>query len=328
MGSTARDVRYALRQLRRTPMFSAVVVMTLALGIGANTAVFSVMNAVLMRLLPVARPHGLYYVHMANGEEQPPGADETGDLYTPFSEPTFEALRQRTDVFEDLIGHAPLSFDRSVTVRHGELPESASGEEVSGNFFSGLSVRIERGRGFTFEDEKNHAAIVVLSYDYWTRSFARDPQVVGQTIYVKGVPLTVVGITAYGFKGIETATATDFWMPLQTRPELNAWGQPAKFGTLYDSRKWWCLRMVARLRDGVSPALAQQALSGTLAGVVKQTIGDVDPRRWKPLLAFVPARGIVGYDEKYRTPVRILMGLVGLVLLIACTNVATMVQAA
>jgi predicted permease len=327
MGSIARDVRYALRQLRRTPMFSAVVVVMLALGIGANTAVFSVMNAVLMRLMPVARPHGLYYVHLANGESQPPGADETGDRYTPFSEPVFEALRQRTDVFEDLIGYVPLSFNRSVAVRHGKLPESAAGEEVSGNFFSGLSVRIERGRGFTFEDEKNHAAIVVLSYDYWTRSFARDPEVVGQTIYIKGVQVTVVGITAHGFKGIEPGTATDFWMPLQNRPEFNAWGQPVKFDTLYGSPKWWCLRMIARLREGVSPMQAQQALSGTLAGVVKQTIGDVDPREWKPVLDFLSARGIGDSNQEYRTPVRMLMGLVGLVLLLACTNVAMMVQA-
>ncbi len=330
MGSVVRDLRYALRQLRRTPMFSVVVVLMLALGIGANTAVFSVMNAVLMRLLPVARPHGLYYVQLANGEAEPPGADETGDLYTPFSEPTFEALRQRTDVFEELIAYVPLSFNsfnQKVAVRHGEIPEAAAGDEVSGNFFSGLGVRMERGRGFTLEDEKNHAAIAVLSYDYWTRSFARDPEVVGQTIYIKGVPATVVGITANGFRGVEAATATDFWMPLQNRPELNAWGAPAKSGTFYDRPKWWCLRMVARLREGVSPMQAQQALSGTLAGVVKQTIGDVDPKQWKPLLAFVPARGIVGNDAKYRTPVSILMGLVGLVLLIACTNVAMMVQA-
>jgi predicted permease len=327
MGSIARDARYALRQLYRMPVFSAVVVVTLALGIGANTAVFSVMNAVLLQLLPVARPHGLSYVRMANGELQPPGADETGDLYAPFSEPVFEALRQRTDVFEDLIGHVPLSFTHSVTVRHGVFPESAAGEEVSGNFFSGLGVRMESGRGFTLADEKNHAPIVVLSYNYWTRSFAQDPQIVGQTIYIKEIPVTVVGIAAYGFKGAETATATDFWIPLQTRPELNAWGQPAKFGTLYSSPRWWCLRMIARLRAGVSPLQAQQALSGTLDGVVKQTIGNVDPNRWKPLLAFAPARGIVGYNDEYRTPVRILMGLVGLVLLIACTNVAMMVQA-
>jgi predicted permease len=320
-----QDLRYALRKLRQSPGFTLAVILILALGIGANTAVFSVMNAVLMQLLPVARPHGLYYVRMANGEGKPPGALNTGASETSFSEPVFEALRQRSDVFEDLIGYVPLSFNESVAVRHGVLPETAEGEEVSGNFFSGLSVRIERGRGFTFADETGHAPIVVLSYDYWTRSFARDPQIVGHTIYIKGVPVSVVGVAARGFKGIEPATSTDFWIPLQNLPELNAWG--VSWDTLYGSPKWWNLRMMARLRPGVSPIQAQQALIGTFAGVVKQTVGDVDPKQWKPLLDFGPARGIGGYNEKYRTPVSILMGLVALVLLIACTNVAMMVQA-
>jgi predicted permease len=327
MGLLARDVRYALRQLRKAPLFTVVVVLMLALGIGANTAVFSVMNAVLMQMLPVAHPQDLYYVRMANGLGQPPGAGNTGDSATSFSEPVFEALRQRSDVFEDLIGYVPLSFNGSVAVRHGELPESAEGEEVSGNYFSGLSVRMERGRGFTLADESSHALIAVLSYDYWTRGFSRDPKILGQTIYVKGVPVTVVGITARGFKGNEPAISTDFWIPLQNRAEFNAWGQPAGFDTLYGSPKWWCLRMMARLRPGVTRAQAQSALSGTLAGTVKQTVGNVDPKEWKPLLDFDPARGIAGYNDAYRTPVGILMGLVGLVLLIACTNVAMMVQA-
>jgi predicted permease len=323
-----RDLRYALRQLRQAPLFTIVVVLMLALGIGANTAVFSVMNAVLMQLLPVAHPHGLYYVKMANGEGQPPGAGNTGDSSTSFSETVFEALRQRTDVFEELIGYVPLSFNGSVAVRHGgDLPESAEGEEVSGNYFSGLSVPMQRGRGFTRADETAHAAIAVLSYDYWTRSFARDPNIVGQTIYIKGVPVTVVGITAHGFKGNEPATSTDFWIPLQNRQEFNAWGQPATFDTLYGSPKWWCLRMMARLRPGLTALQAQQALAGSFAAVVKQTVGNVDPKEWKPLLDFDPARGVGGYNESYRTPVSILMGLVGLVLLIACTNVAMMVQA-
>lgn len=222
MESATRDLKFALRQLRKAPVFSVVVVLMLALGIGANTAVFSVMNAVLLQLLPVAHSHDLYFVRMANGEGNPPGGGSTGDANTSFSEPVFEALRQRADVFDDLIGYVPLSFNKSVGVRHGDLPESAEGEEVSGNFFSGLGVPMRRGRGFTLEDEKNHAPIVVLSYDYWTRSFARDPQILGQTIYIKGLPFTVVGITAHGFQGIEPATSADFWIPLQNRPELNA----------------------------------------------------------------------------------------------------------
>jgi predicted permease len=327
MGPLLRDLQYALRQLRKTPGFTLIVVLMLALGIGANTAVFSVMNAILMQLLPVSRPHGLYYVRMANGEGQPPGAGNTGDSTTSVSEAAFEALRQRSDVFEDLIAYVPLSFNGSVAVRHGELPEYAAGEEVSGNFFSGVSARIEVGRGFTFDDEKDHAPVAVLSYDYWTRSFARDPAVLGRTIYVKGVPVTVIGIAARGFKGIEPASSTDFWIPLQTRAELNAWGARAEYDTLYGSPKWWCLRMMARLRPGIALGQAQQALSGTFVAVVKQTVGNVDPKEWKPLLDFVPVRGIGGYNEQYRAPVQILMSLVALVLLIACTNVAMMVQA-
>lgn len=326
MGLFARDLRYALRQLRKAPAFTVVVIVMLALGIGANTAIFSVMNSVLMQLLPVAHPQQLYYVRMANGEWQPPGAGNTGDSNTSFSEASFEALRQRTDIF-DLIGYVPLSFSGNVAVRHGELPEEAEGEEVSGNFFSGLTARIAMGRGFSYGDEKDHAAIAVISYDYWTRSFARDPNIVGQTLYVKGIPLTIVGVTARGFKGIEPASSTDFWIPLQNRPELNAWGTPAEYDTLYGSPKWWCLRLMARLRPGVSPAQAQQAMTGTFAAVVKQTIGTVDEKKWKPLLDFAPARGIAGYNENFRTPVEILMALVGLVLLIACTNVVMMVQA-
>jgi predicted permease len=327
MRAFIRDLRYALRQLRKSPGFTFVVVLTLALGIGANTAVFSVMNSILMQLLPVSRPHGLYYVRMANGEGQAPGTGNTGDSNTSFSEGTFEALRQRTDVFEELIGYAPLSFNGNVAVRHGQLPEEAEGEEVSGNFFSGLSARMGMGRGFEYADEKDHAQIAVISYEFWTRSFARDASVLGQTLHVKGVPLTIVGVTARGFKGIEPAVSADFWIPLQNRPELNVWGTPAGNGTLYGSPKWWCLRMMTRLRPGVTPMQAQQALTGTFGGVVRQTVGTIDEKQWKPLLEFVPAKGISGYNVDFRTPVEILMGLVGLVLVIACTNVAMMVEA-
>ncbi len=325
MRNVILDLRYALRHLAKSPGFTLVVVLMLALGIGANTAVYSVMNAILMQLLPVSRPQGLFYVRMAHNEWQPPGAGNTGDSNTSFSEAGFEALRQRSDVFEDLIAYVPLSLSGSVAVRHGVMPEEAEAEEVSGNFFSGLGARIVRGRGFSFDDEKNHAPVTVLSYDYWTRSFARDPAVLGQTIYIKGVPMTVVGVTARGFKGIEPATSTDLWIPLQNRPDLNAWG--ATWNLLYGSPKWWSLRMMARLRTGLTPQQAQQALAGTFGEVARQAVGKIDPKQWQPLLDFAPARGIAGYNEQYREPVQILMGLVALVLLIACTNVAMMIQA-
>jgi predicted permease len=320
-----KDLRYTLRRLRSAPGFTVVVVLMLALGIGANTAVFSVMNAILLQLLPVSRPDGLFYMRMANGEGQPPGAGNTGNSDTSFSDAAFEALRQRSDVFEELIAYVPLSFDGSVPVRHGELPEEADGEAVSGNFFSGLSARLAQGRGFTLDDEKNHTAVVVLSYDYWTRSFARDPSVLGRTLFIKGVPMTIVGVAARGFHGIDPGTAMDFWIPLQNRPELNAWG--STFDSLYGSPKWWSLPLMARLRPGVSPAQAQQALTATFGEVARQAVGTIDPKKWKPLLDFVEARGVGVGRDGYREQLQVLMGLVVLVLLIACTNVAMLMQA-
>ena len=240
---------------------------------------------------------------------------------------TFEALRQRSDIFEDLIAYVPLSFNGSVAVRHGELPEYAAGEEVSGNFFSGVSARIALGRGFTVDDEKNHAPVAVLSYDYWTRGFARNPAILGQTIYVKGVPVTVIGVTARGFKGIEPAAATDFWIPLQTRAELNAWGARAEYDTLYGSPKWWCLRMMARLRPGIAPTQAPQALSGTFAAVVKQTVGNLTPRSGSRCsisyrrAAWADTTSNIVHRCKSSWPWSVWS------LLIACTNVAMMVQA-
>jgi predicted permease len=324
-----QDLRYAMRRLRHAPGFAITVVLMLALGIGANTAVFSVMNAILMQLLPVSRPDGLFYMRMAHGEEQPPGAGNTGDSNTSFSEASFESLRQRSDVFEDLIAYVPLSLSGNVAVRHGELPEEAEGEEVSGNFFSGLSARLAQGRGFTLADEKNHASIAVISYDYWTRSFANDPSIVGQTLYVKGIPMTIVGVTARGFKGIDPGSSLDFWIPLQNRPELNAWGLPvsADQSPLYSDPTWWCLRLMTRLRPGVSSAQAQKALAGTFLAAAKQAVGTIDPKQWKPLIDFVPARGMGTYSDGNRDQVHILMGLVVLVLLIACANVSMLMQA-
>jgi hypothetical protein len=224
MRALFKDFRYALRQLCKSPGFTLTLVLTLALGIGANTAVFSVMNAILMQLLPVSRPQGLFYVHMANGENQPPGAGNTGDSNTSFSEVAFEALRQRGDIFEELIGYVPLSLNGSVAVRHGELPEAAAGEEVSGNFFSGIGVRLDRGRGFNLQDEKDHAPVVVLSYDYWTRSYARDPIRFLQEI------LGIVVVQAFrNFRSFQSGTNFRAWVyrivakplhffPLQANP--------------------------------------------------------------------------------------------------------------
>jgi predicted permease len=324
IGSLRQDLRYAVRLFRKSPAFTAVAVVTLALGIGANTAVFSVMNAVLLRALPVRDPQRLFYLHSPGGT--PPRSSSTGNYYTSFSEPVFEALRQRTDVFRDVIAYVPLGFGK-VAVRYKDVPEEARGDEVSGNFFSGIMAGILSGRGFSLDDEKDHSPVMVISYDYWTRRFGRNPSVLGETLYIKNVPFSIIGITVRGFHGIQPATSTDFWIPLQVRPELNAWGMPAESETLYGTPQWWCLPVMARLWPGVSAVQAQNALQSTFAEAAKSGIGSIDLKVWKPLLDFVPAKGIEGYNQQFREPVQILMGLVLLVLLIACVNVALVLMA-
>lgn len=325
MTGLLQNARYALRQVRKSPGFALVAVATLALGIGANTAVFSVMDAVLLRTLPVRDPHRLYYLQIAAGN-QPPGAWNTGNSNTSFSEPVFEALREGHDVFEDLIAYVPLGIGK-VAVRYGDTPEEAQGDEVSGNFFPGLSAEILLGRGFSADDEKDHSPVAVISYDYWTRRFARASGILGTTLFIKNVPFTIVGVAARGFHGIEPATSTDFWIPLQNRPELNAWAEPVNINSVYGTPKWWCLPLVARLRPQVTPEQAKLALQSTFGEAAKIGIGRIDPKQWKPLLSFDPAKGIEGYNQQYREPVRILMALVFLVLLIACTNVVLLITA-
>jgi predicted permease len=325
MNAVLQDVRYGLRQLRKSPGFTVIAVLTLALGIGANTAVFSVMDAVLLRLLPVRDPHRLFFLQIAGGN-QPPGAGNTGNGNTSFSEPVFEALRQRSDVFEDVIAYVPLGIGK-VAVRFGDMPEEAQGDEVSGNFFSGLSVDVVLGRPLTLQHERDHTQVAVISYDYWTRRFGRDSAVLDKTLLIRNVPFTIIGVTARGFPGVEPASSTDFWVPLQNRAELNAWGMPSDGSTFYGTPKWWCLPLMARLRPHITTLQAQSALQGTFGEAAKIGVGNIDPKQWTPLLGFDPAKGIEGYNHQYREPLQILMGLVFLVLLIACTNVALLIMA-
>ena len=192
-----RDLRYALRSLAHAPGFALTVILIMALGIGANTAVFSVMNAVLLKSLPVADPQRVVYLYI---DGQPDGANNTGNSDSSFSWPVYDALRRQDPALSEVMAYVPLSFNGKAAVRIDAAPEVAEGDMVSGNFFSGLGVRMARGRGFTDEDEAASRPIAVLSYNYWTRRFSRSPNVLGQTLFVKGVPLTIVGITARASK--------------------------------------------------------------------------------------------------------------------------------
>jgi predicted permease len=319
-----RDIRFGVRSLWQSPGFALTAILTLALGVGANTAVFSVMNAVLLKSLPVSDPDRLVYLRTSN----PPRGTGTIDSNQTFSYPVYDALRHQSGALSPVIAYVPLSGSK-VAVRYGAEPEEAEGDMVSGTFFSGLGVNLPLGRGFSDDDETKHAPIAVISYNYWTRRFARKPDVLGTTLFVNAVSVTIVGVAAEGFEGVEGAGSTDFWIPLQNRRELNAWGNPPEDGKLYIANStWWCLRLVGRLAPGVSrtQALAQlQPLFQTAAFV---GLGGSPMEGEKPpVLSLADAKSFPGYDDMYGNPLRILMSMVCLVLLIALANVVMLLMA-
>jgi len=318
------DVRFGLRMLRKTPGFTVIAIVTIALGIGANTSVFSAMNTVLLRSLPLPHPEQL--VHLVLPNDQPAGAWNTGDGDTSFSEPVFEELRKQKSVFSDLMAYVPLSESKTA-VRLDEEPEEAEVDMVSGNFFSGLGVQFARGRGLLMEDETRHTQLAVISYSYWTRRLARNPSAIGRTIYVKTVPFTVIGVAGEGFFGMEPGFSTDMWIPLQNRDDLNPWGNAPSIQTLYGTGKWWCLPLIGRLQPGVTKTEAVARLDPVFQQAALIGLGSLDPKAPKPALAFVQAKGIEKADEVYSQPIKILMAMVGLVLAIACVNVAMLLAA-
>ncbi len=196
--SFANDVRYAMRGLSAAPVFTAVAVLALALGIGANTAIFSVMNAVVLRLLPVHDPNRVFGVTC---DGQPNGAGNTGDSTTSFSVHVFEELRKDRKAFSDMMAYVPMGFNK-ISVRFGNVPEEAAGEMVSGNYFTGLGVGAECGRLISAPDERDHSQTVVLSYRFWNRSFGHDCSAVGRSLSIKGVPFTIIGVSAESFIGL------------------------------------------------------------------------------------------------------------------------------
>ena len=318
------DLRFALRVLGKNPVFTAVAVITLALGIGANTAIFSAMNAVLLRSLPVKNADRLVWLRFQN---QPRDTSQTGFGDRSHSEPAFEQLRAQREVFADLVAFVPLSFSKSI-VRVGDAPEEAAVDMVSGNFFSGLGMPAALGQLFTLEDESGHTQVAVLSYNYWTRRFARNPSVIGQSLYIKGVPFRVIGVAARDFFGVEPQGSTDLWIPLQTQPQLKPWGvSPQDKSALYGSPDWWFLMMIGRLRPGVEQKQALARLQPVYQSVAY--LGTPGPRKDEqpPQLYFSSVQGIAGLRDRFETPLRALMVTVGLVLVIACSNVAMLLVA-
>ena len=322
-----RDVRYGARQLARAPVFAMVCILTLALGVGANTAVFSVMHAVLMKMIPAHEPDRLVNLH---SDDKPRGVFDSGDGSTSFSYAIYQALGARKDTFQDVMTYVPLAFSGKTAVRVGATPEEAAGDMVSGNYFSGLGVGMERGRGFSPQDEAQHSAVAVISAKYWASRFSRDPDVVGKTLYVKSIPFTIVGVAANGFEGTEGSNSLDFWIPLQDRPELNAWGTAvAEDNKNYlRNERWWCIRIMARLAPGVTQARALAQIQPAFQQAAYAGLETLQKGNERPLpLRFSSAKQFGDSDDSQTSGLKTLMAMVVLVLLIAVSNVVMLLLA-
>jgi predicted permease len=329
MQNPARAIRYALRQFAASPVFTGAAVLTLALGIGGTTAIFSLIHAVMLRSLPVADPSSLY--RLGDGDSccvQGGPQDEWGL----FSYPLFERLKAEAPEFEQVTAFQ--AGGARLSVRRQGVDTSARplrGEYVSGNYFVTLGVGAFGGRIFSAEDDVPSASpVVVLSHHAWESTYGGDASVVGSTFIIEGHPFTVAGVAPPGFFG-ETLRGNppDLWIPLHQEP-LIAGGS----SLLRQPVSAW-LRAIGRLRPGASVDGMAPRLTGVLRQWIQYDSGY--PANWMPdvirmlpkqTLAVVPAGSGVGImKEQYSRTLQILMGVCGLVLLIACANVANLLLA-
>jgi len=313
MDTVWKDIQYALRSLRRTPGFTVAALVTLALGIGANTTIFSLIEAVMLRTLPVNAPDQLQFIAIGT-----PG--RAGDsMSTASNYPWFERVRQRTDVFAGVTAFNVRDFK----VASEEGAERVVGQYVSGNYHALIGVPMALGGGFASENDRapGSSPIAVISYDYWTRRFRRRGDIIGQTLTVGGRPLTIVGVTASGFDGMQPGRSIDITLPLSIRIQ-----DEPDFLTWLDS--WTSMPLIARLKPGGDIRQAETVLQSVFREHMSQpeTQGfsrTSDGRQ--RTAALLPARR--GHDQlriRYQLPLMVLMGMVGAVLLIACINVANL----
>ena len=324
-----QDLRFALRQLRKTPGFTATAILTLALGIGANAAIFTLMNAVLMKNLPVVEPQRLVKL----GDEFMCcvgfGHRDDGD-YALFSTAAYEHIKKNAPEFEELAAMQAGYAYRPVVVRRGDSQESARsvmGEFVSGNYFRTFGLQPRAGRLFTDGDDVQGAPVVaVMSYENWKNNYSGDPSVVGSTFFVNTKPVTIAGIAPEGFYGDRlSSTPPDFYFPIESMPPL------ANVEYVHDPDGNW-LYMIGRVKPGVSNVQLQAKLSGLLrqALALTHTYSSKDSQAalGRVHLVLTPGgAGIQGMQEQYASHLKLLMWSSGLVLLIACANIANLLLA-
>lgn len=326
MTATLADLKLALRGLRRNPLFAIVAILSLGLGIGANTAIFTLLDRIVLRALPVHAPDELVMLYQRAANM---GNNSGTRMH---SYPLYQDFQRRAEPLADVL--ARRLVDASLSVEG--FTERVQAEMVSGNYFTLLGVGPAAGRVFNSQEDDQHYQghpVVVLSYDYWTSRFARDPSIVGRKILVNDYPMTIVGVSARGFAGLDPAKSPQIRVPMLMKPAM----LPEWTWLHMDDRRSRWVQMFARLKPGYTVETAQPALQGLFAQIRAYEMTLPAASDWSAymrdefmkgqMLAESAAGGFSGIRNDFSTALAVLMGMVGLVLLIACANVANLLIA-
>lgn len=327
MDTLFKDIRYGIRGLLKRKAFAAIAVLTLALGIGANTAIFTLVNAVMLKALPVERPEQLVIFTNKTGEGTSTQDSSPSGEWWRFSYASYEYLRDHNQSFQEMAairsGEARISVRETNT--QADAAVRAQGHLVTGNYFSLLAVRAMRGRVLTPEDDNSAAQpAAVISYRYWEKKLNRDPGVVGKAFSINGTTFTVVGITPPEFFGVRVRRPPDFWLPLSFHPQVEL-----RESFLTERQVYW-LTLVGRLKPEVNLEQAQANINMSLRQFLTDEAGSkLTEERQKGIqntyVTLVEGKGgISGLRREYSTALKMLMAIVGIVLLIACANVGSL----
>jgi predicted permease len=327
MDSLLKDIRYGLRGLLRRPAFTVVALAILALGIGANTAIFTLINAVLLKPLPVSHPEELVLFDDSPDEGTSDGDPKTGQWHR-FSYSSYRYFREHDRSFQEL--SAFRTGESRMSVRRADAPpgasaQRASGHLVSGNYFAVLGVNAKQGRVLTNEDDLAAAhPAAVISDGYWKQQMNSDTQVVGKEVLLNGTAFTIVGVMPPEFFGERVRRSPDFWLPLSFQPQIEM-----RKSTLDDQNTYW-LNLLGRLKPGTQIAQAQAGINLELRQFLTEQAGTklTDERRQAIQQTYAQlvsgGRGLSGLRVFYSQALRLLMVVVAMVLLIACANVGNL----
>ncbi|HKG78492.1 MAG TPA: ABC transporter permease [Pyrinomonadaceae bacterium] len=342
MHTLLQDLRYGFRMLLKQKGLTAVALLSLALGIGANTALFSIVDAMLLKMLPVKEPERLVLFKSVAAKEFSAGSysgsgntdPQTGQrTMTSFAYQSYQRMREQQGPLSDIFAFGGVSLN----VNADGQAEVANGQAVSGNYFTGLGVQPALGRLLTDEDDKASATpAAVLSHRYWQKRFGGDQAVIGKQISLNNLPFTVIGVSAKGFDGtMGVGTTQDLTIPIAMEPQLYVDKQRSY---LSGAGVWW-LRIMGRLKPGVTAEQAQAQLENSFHQSVVEhrtarqaaaqasggnAINNLDPKQYPRLFADPGGQGEMFRRKYYAPSLYLLLGVVGLVLLIACANVANL----